>query len=243
MSTQRLFNISTISDDLTREEAITQIAFTLDYLAQASAEVFGRVDTSIQSARDKLHGYDARIGLVNRKVDAIKGYANKATKVFSSAKYPVPDQAASQADVVDAITLKKWSQLYVSGEVVNMRHKLHKYTTPYAPFDELAFKDKFLEFAPPPGLLDANKNSHMGREGEEVNASMGSVLADSIESVTSLLLFNTAQHPYKQTLVKDPLGDLDNMKRKLDMGAAGESTDIYEAPQSILKGKYFYLFM
>ncbi len=234
-----MFNISTISDDLTREEAITQIAFTLDYLTQTTNEVFSRIDHSIQSARDKLKAYDSRIALVNRKIDTIKGYSSKATKIFSSAKYPVSNNAVEQQqkNVADLIALSQWQQLYVPNEVVNMKHKLHKYTTPYAPFDELAFKDKFLEFSAP-GVIDPNKNSHMDREE---NAAMGSVLSDRIQSATSLLLFNTAQHPYKQMLVKDPLGDLD-MKRKLDLNVSGgDHTDIYEAPQSILKGKFIIL--
>ena len=236
MSTQRLFNISTVADDLTREEAITQIAYTLDYLAQTSEEIFGRIEASIKSARDKLKTHDSRISLVNLKVNSIKGHSNKATKIYSSAKYPIRDPADENNTM--SISLDKWSQLYVSSEIGNMKHKLHKYTVPYSTFDELSFKEKFSEFSVP-GVIDTNKNSNKALSSEE-NTSLGSVLSDQIESTTSLLLFNTAQHPYKQTLIKDPLGDLD-LKRKYDPAAVGDNTDIYEAPQSILKGNILFL--
>jgi hypothetical protein len=97
-----------------------------------------RIDYFIQSARDKLRVYDSRMSVVNRKVDTIKGFWNKATKIFSSVKYPVGLQ--QQKDVAELIALSKWQQLYVSSEVVNMKHKLHKYKKAYTPFDQLAYR-------------------------------------------------------------------------------------------------------
>ena len=66
---------------------------------------------------------------------------------------------------------------------------------------------------------------------------LGSVLSERLDSITSLLLFNSAQHPYKQSKVKDSLGDLDSKKSKKNMFDPTEQSDIYEAPQSIIKGE------
>jgi WAS family protein 1 len=234
----RLFNISTISDDLTREEAICQIAHTLDYLNQTTNDVFKRIEDSIQSARTKLSSYDSRIQLVNSKINHIKkNYTNKATKIYSSAKYPVQEDEQQQAQQSSANFAfdTKWKQLFVCNQSIDMKHKLQKYTTPYAPFDDLAFKDKLVEFGVPSNTIDIDRNSHINREN---NIGLGSVLEDHIESVTSLLLFNTAQHPYKQTNVKDPLANLDIANKKArDQAASDQGQTLYEAPQSILKGE------
>ena len=58
-------------------------------------------------------------------------------------------------------------------------------------FDSLIRFHKFLEYQAD-SVFKYNSTDVKGKETD-----LGNVLSDSIESITSLLLFNTAQHPYK----------------------------------------------
>jgi hypothetical protein len=40
----------------------------------------------------------------------------------------------------------KWKHLYQTNKPHELKHKVHKYTTPYAQLDDLAFKEKLKEF-------------------------------------------------------------------------------------------------
>lgn len=78
-------------------------------------------------------------------------------------------------------------------------------------------------------------------EGTNLNdkeEGLGNVLCDRIESISSLLLFNTAQHPYKAQELRDPLEDLDFKKTKKSSNMLEEGRDeIANAPESILQGE------
>lgn len=131
----------------------------------------------------------------------------------------------------------KWRHLFHTEKPWEVRHKLHKYTTTHAPLDELAFKDKLNDYAieqvfkyDSTGLGSAAKNAQLANAD---SAGLGSVLADHIESVSSLLLFNTAQHAYKQSDTRDTLLDA---KKKKNIYDQDTKIDLYEAPQTILKG-------
>ena len=65
-------------------------------------------------------------------------------------------------------------------------------------------------------------------EGTNLNdkeEGLGNVLCDRIESISSLLLFNTAQHPYKAQELRDPLEDLDFKKTKKSSNMLEEGRD------------------
>lgn len=77
-------------------------------------------------------------------------------------------------------------------------------------------------------------------EGTNLNEKedgLGNVLCDRIESITSLLLFNTAQHPYKAQELRDPLEDLDFKKTKKSNMLDESRQEIANAPESILQGE------
>lgn len=125
----------------------------------------------------------------------------------------------------------KWKHLFHTEKPWEIRHKLHKYTSTHAPFEELAFKDKLQEFA----IENVFKYDSTGLSAPAKNLAdgLGSVLADRIESISSLLLFNTAQHAYKQSDTRDTLLDA---KKKKNIYDQDNRIDLYEAPQTILKG-------
>ena len=217
---QKLFNLPIISHDLIREEAIFQISNSIDYLDKCFTQVFDRIEGSIENANKKMRHFDERIDLVNLKISKIKG-SKKAIQVCSSAKYPIGK--GNEAD--------EWQHLFHDKQPLDMKHKLHKYLTPYSPLDELSFKDKFLEF----NADSVFKFDSIDLKDKETD--LGNVLADNIQSVTSLLLFNTAQHPYKDQELRDPLEDLDFKKSKKSNTNESDKSEIDKAPESILQGE------
>lgn len=243
---QRPFNVPIISHDLTREEAIHQIATSLEFLDTYCGEIFKRIGDSIESAQKKIQKFDSRINLVDLKINKIKG-SNKAIQICSSAKYPIlndldellmldndqdnPYDPAKLAEYKQK-TSDKWKHLYHCDKPADIKHRIHKYITPYAPLDELTFKDKFNEYFADKVFKYNSTKSTINLDG------LGNVLSDHIESITSLLLFNTAQHTYKQKDLKDSLADLDFKKTKKPIFETSDSrNEIDEAPASILNGE------
>lgn len=220
---QKLYNLPIISQDLIWEETIFQISNSIEYLDKCFNDVFERIEGSIENASKKMRQFDERIDLVNLKISKIKG-SKKAIQICSSAKYPI----------VQTETEKIWQHLFHDKQPFDMKHKPHRYLTPYPPLDELIFKDKFLEFH----ADSVFKFDSIDLKDKETD--LGYVLVDNIQSVTSLLLFNTAQHPYKDQELRDPLEDLDFKKTKKSNAEVGKS-EIDKAPESILQGEQLEL--
>lgn len=251
MTNYRAFTINTIAHDLHREEAICQIAQSLEFLDNTCNEIFKRINDSIENARVKIKSFDARINLIDVKINKIRG-SNKAIQICSSANYPIPNMdeeyfpsgnAKDPDDFYDSIKFydyksrinKMWKHLYHTSKPIEMKHKINKYTTPYTQLDDLSFKEKFQEYM----VDNVLKFDSRGASDSSSNPDgLGSVLNNQINSVTSLLLFNTAQHVYKQSDLKDPLADLD--KKKKNIYDLNDRMDLYEAPQTILKGYFSF---
>lgn len=89
MTNYRAFNISTIPYDLHREETICQVATSLAYLDQTCKHLFERIEASMDEARGKIKSFDARINLIDAKINKLKG-SKKAIQICSSANYPIP---------------------------------------------------------------------------------------------------------------------------------------------------------
>lgn len=241
---QRPFNVPLISHDLHREEAIHQIANSIEFLDNYCGDIFKRITDSVDNAHKKIQSFDSRINLVDLKINKIKG-SNKAIQICSNAKYPIlngldellindnDEENPYDPNVLDEYkkkTADKWKHLYHSDKPADIKHKLHKYVTPYAPLDELSFKDKFQEYYVT--KIFKNNSSINNQDG------LGNVLSDHIESITSLLLFNTAQHTYKQKDLKNSLSDLDFKKSKKPIFDQHDNrNEIDEAPASILNGE------
>jgi hypothetical protein len=136
------------------------------------------------------------------------------------------------------LELNHWKYLFHLDHPIEMKRKLYKFETSLPNFDDVALKDKFQEFGVDNIFkYESTKFGVKPKDGEEsVVEGLGSVLADKIESVSSLLLFNTAQHPYKQTDVYDPLDMYSKKTKKINL-FDDETKDIKDAPPSIMKGE------
>ena len=158
---QRPFSVPTIPHDLTREESIIQIATVLEYLDKTYNDIFAKIDSSIDGARSKIKTFDARIKLIDLKISKIKG-SNKAIQICSSAKYPVnivnddiPTEIDDEDNFYEALKFNEYKQklsgnaaknVFNAASTSEMKRKMHKYASQYAPLDEISFKDKFQEY-------------------------------------------------------------------------------------------------
>ncbi|KAM9755052.1 WASH complex subunit 1 isoform 1-T1 [Menidia menidia] len=180
----QVYSVPLIQPDLRREEAVHQIADALMYLETISTDIFRRVSESVEKNRQQLQRVSDRIRLAQARVDRIKG-SKKATKVFSSAKYPAPDQ------------LQDYSSIFAgAADPSSQSRPRQRIQNKLRPFDEKALQEKLLYFP----VCVSNKK----RSEDETEEGLGS-LPRNISSVSSLLLFNTTENLYKKYVFLDPL--------------------------------------
>ncbi|XP_013858956.1 WASH complex subunit 1 isoform X1 [Austrofundulus limnaeus] len=180
----QVYSVPLIQPELRREEAVHQIADALLYLESISTDIFRRVSESVEKNRRQLQSVSDRIRLAQARVDKIKG-SKKATKVFSSAKYPAPDR------------LQDYSSIFTgAADPSSQTRPRHKIQNKLRPFDETAWQEKLMYF---PVCVSNKKKSE-----DETEEGLGS-LPRNISSVSSLLLFNTTENLYKKYVFLDPL--------------------------------------
>lgn len=180
----QVYSVPLIQPDLRREEAVHQIADALLYLETISTDIFRRVSDSVEKNRRQLQSVTDRIRLAQARVDKIKG-SKKATKVFSSAKYPAPDR------------LQDYISIFIEAtDPSSQTRPRHRIQNKLRPFDEKALQERLMYF---PVCVSKKKRSE-----DETEEGLGS-LPRNISSVSSLLLFNTTENLYKKYVFLDPL--------------------------------------
>ncbi|XP_069142361.1 WASH complex subunit 1-like [Argopecten irradians] len=219
-------NIPGIPPDLRRDETVHQIADSLDYLDKVANEIFQRINTRVNDNRSRLQKINDRLSLAQAKVDKIKG-SNKATKVFAPSKYPAAAQTEEHQMLFPTNSTNGLSHVKRPHYHVQQKHKT---------LDDKALKDK-LQFY----MVHLNIKK---KEGEKQQEGLGG-LPKSVESVSSLLLFNTSENLYKKYVMLDPLGVITKTRTAIE-----EEEEIAEAPLTIAQREelqrqqadsYFYI--
>ncbi|XP_055029829.1 WASH complex subunit 1 [Misgurnus anguillicaudatus] len=180
----QVYSVPLIQPDLRREEAVHQITEALQYLETISTDIFTRVSQSVEKNRVHLQSVTDRIKLAQARVQKIKG-SKKATKVFSSAKYPAPEK------------LQDYSSIFTGAvDPASQKRPRFKVESKLRPLDDKALKEKSM-------YLPVYVNSKQ-RSEDEKEEGLGS-LPRNVNSVSSLLLFNTTENLYKKYVFLDPL--------------------------------------
>ena len=91
-----VYEIPLVSSNLRPQEMISQMADTLEFLDQVSSDIFARVTQQIQESRMRINGIHKRVQVAQAKIDGLKG-SRKATKIFSSSRFPGNFQANSKS--------------------------------------------------------------------------------------------------------------------------------------------------
>ncbi|XP_028823282.1 WASH complex subunit 1 isoform X1 [Denticeps clupeoides] len=180
----QVYSVPLIQSDVRREEAVQQITDALLFLDKISTDIFSRVSQSVEQNRAQLQVVTGRIKLAQARVQRIKG-SKKATKVFSSAKYPAPDR------------LQDYSSIFTGAvDPASQRQPRYRIQAKLRPLDEKTLQEKLMYF---PVCVSTKKRSE-----DETEEGLGS-LPRNVTSVSSLLLFNTTENLYKKYVFLDPL--------------------------------------
>nr|XP_046216332.1 WASH complex subunit 1-like [Oncorhynchus gorbuscha] len=180
----QVYSVPLIQSDLRREEAVHQIADTLLYLETISTDIFTRVSESVERNRCQLQSVTDRIRLAQARVNKIKG-SKKATKVFSSAKYPAPERLQDYSSIFSGAT-----------DPASQTRPRYRIQAKLRPLDDKALQEKLCYY---PVCVSSKKRSE-----DETEEGLGG-LPRNISSVSSLLLFNTTENLYKKYVFLDPL--------------------------------------
>ena len=104
------YEIPVVYADLSNEEVILDIFYSLDRLSSTLNDIFGRVDKRLGEEQSRVSKINARINTCYKKVQLVKG-SNKATTVFSTAKYPAPKSLALYPTILCGATPNVSTQL------------------------------------------------------------------------------------------------------------------------------------
>ncbi|XP_051953708.1 WASH complex subunit 1 isoform X2 [Xyrauchen texanus] len=208
----QVYSVPLIQPDLRREEAVHQITDALQYLETISTDIFSRVSQSVEKNRAHLQTVTDRIKLAQARVQKIKG-SKKATKVFSSAKYPAPEK------------LQDYSSIFMGAvDPASQKRPRFKVQSKLRPLDDKALQEKLMYL---PVCVNTKKRSE-----DETEEGLGS-LPRNVNSVSSLLLFNTTENLYKKYVFLDPLaGAVTKTHNTLETEKENKP---FDAPLSITK--------
>ena len=218
------YNVPIVLPDLRKEESIRQVIDSLEYLEAVANDIFNRISFRVAENRDQLTSINNRINVAQAKIDKIRNSSSKATRVFSPPKYPAPDKFQDYETVFK--------------EVDARLQKVRKIKTPINSRVQEVTRDVLKAKNKKPFQLTLNTKRKF-REGvimddpELLGEGLGS-LPHHLPSVSSLLLFNTSENPYRKYVVLDPLLGA-NIKTR-DKMIENES-NLHEAPTSILHGE------
>ena len=173
------YEVPMVPPDLRREETIRQICDSLDYLEKVANDVFNRISNRVSENHSKLRAINERVNLAHARIDKVKD-SKKATKVFSSAKYPA-EKSPSEYQ-----TVYKDSD---DSALRAIKHSNYHLQSRHTPVDERVLKEK-LQFYNVHLNLKKNKGKDDGSQGEGLGR-----LPTNIPSISSLLLFNTSENP------------------------------------------------
>jgi len=88
--TTQAYNVPVILPELRREESYHQIVDALEYLDAVANDIFNRISCRVADSRDQLTTINNRINVAQAKIDKLRSSSSRATRVFSSPKYPAP---------------------------------------------------------------------------------------------------------------------------------------------------------
>ena len=172
---------------LRQEEAMLQLFDSLADLDRAVDNIFSRITDKANKSRMKLHELSKRLCKCQGEVEFVRGLASKATTVLSAPRYPVQGELESYKPLHlgEKKTQRQHTEMFLN-DIPHLKTKGAKED----PFD----KD-ILRFD---GTRRRDYQKDVSKEG------LGRLPHD-INSVSSLLLFNSKEMPYKKYVSIDNL--------------------------------------
>jgi WAS family protein 1 len=184
----------------------------LNYLSTATDEVFGRINGRVAEERGKISDLSSRIATAKAKVDRISGEKQRATTVLSPAKYPAPK------------VLPNWKPLYHDISSRPFLPSRTKYESSPIETHQGDTREPFL-------LMQRNIRKQVNTKVEKDGLGR---LPENLDSVASLLLFNSNQTPYKAYVTLDNLAGRDvkdKDKEEFKLASAPDSVTLGDGLQ------------
>ncbi|RWS00831.1 hypothetical protein B4U79_06928, partial [Dinothrombium tinctorium] len=197
---------------------IVQIADVFDKLNALTKNTFERIDAKIDEFRTRLEDIDNRSDVVKAKVEKLKEFGTKATRIFSNYKYPITESHRLEYEPLSKYTPVEYG--------VNLSRRIH---SSHIPFDDELLKEKI-------NLLALNvqkaKSNNEWREEQHKNP-MGRVPWERITSIGSFIIFNTSENPFVSRGMGSSVYE-QKMKNRRNMQNEPEKEGIQPPPSSIV---------
>ncbi|RDD43257.1 WAS protein family-like protein 1 [Trichoplax sp. H2] len=180
------FAVPIITTDLRREESLRQTADVLQHVEKVCNDTFDHVVQRVEDVKKKLEAIENRTKVAKAKIDKIRT-STKATTILSANKYPVAD------------IMTNYESLFASidSELGELKRSHYRITNDIMPFNE-----KLIDESPKIELPNARHRINMVED--QLDEGLGGLPTD-LTSVSSLLLFNSQENPYKKYITLDPL--------------------------------------
>ena len=218
MSVQ-MYNVPAILPDLRKEESYRQIVDALEYLDAVANDVFNRIGHRIGENKDHLVQLNTRINVAQAKIDKLRSSSTKATRVFAPPKYPAPAAMGEYRTVFQDVNpllqrVRKTKAVFTSRMTEVTADVIRAKKDPFVL--SLDSREKRIEVKNP-------------EEGEGLGR-----LPRHLPSLSSLLLFNSTENPYKKYVLLDPL---EGAKTKTRTQVIDNENALSEAPVTIQQGE------
>jgi len=179
------YGIPVIFQDLRQEEALLQMFDSLEMLEKTMNDVYEKVATRVSVEVDRVSRVRQRLAVAKEKLTIIKGN-EKATTVFSPAKYPAPR---------------------VLEDFVPMYNSIHPLSRIVHPDYDLDDDPEIISRGPRRPQEDFDFLRRLTSHEREVDQKLGlGRLPGFLPTVSSLLLFNSSDNPYKEFKLIDNTG-------------------------------------
>ncbi|KAK9513032.1 hypothetical protein O3M35_001314 [Rhynocoris fuscipes] len=187
MKKQQQYTIPIVQQDLSHEETIVQIAFSLQTLEKVVSNIYSSIECEIERKKSRLHGIKLRCDIAKQQLEKL-ATVDKSIKVFSCYKYPAPNSKLFYKDPVNRI--------------VKLDESTVKIKSAPLPPDKFSIKEK-LKF------YHVRDSAQIFRKNNEVTPLEGlGTLPVNNSKLSSVLLYNTNQNIYSKYQLVDPLSNL-----------------------------------
>ncbi|PAA86439.1 hypothetical protein BOX15_Mlig001600g3, partial [Macrostomum lignano] len=212
------------SADLRHEELLVQSADSLAEVAGVAEAVFDRLGSRLAEQRAECDRLRRRAADCQAKIDFLKG-TTRAVQVFAVPKFPAGGDSAPAFLSPFAPEGEGAAATAAVGEVQTAVRRVaaqHEALT-----EALLAEKRHYMMLPlrPPGAKRAAAAEGLGRP------------PPGLRSLSGLLLFNTAENPYRKYSLLDPLGVVHRVRAvQSDDSSGGGGATPGQAPDSILLG-------
>lgn len=213
------YTVPVILQDLPATEALYQAFDSLYTLSEAVNDAFGRITARIAAERTKVQNVNSRVAAAQQKIERIAQNQTKVTTIHSPAKFPAPKQ------------LPDFRRVWDETEEHPLKHPkrteyplTYKQRTQEQPPSDTA--ELFSAFAKQRATRqDVDRRG----EAEALTEGLGR-LPPYLPSVSSILLFNSDENPYKKYV------SFNNLEGTGGEDRVEQQRELAEAPKTIFEG-------